>query len=152
MNWNNLKKHCEIDGEDWDACWEWCGRLTPQGYPATDRKISQSYLEAKTGSLHVAVAMEHPEWKDGSCARHGCDSKKCVSPHHVVPGTHSENMIDRVVSGNQNTAVLTPEDVFAIRKSSKTRAELAKEFSCSQSTIKKVKCGYTWKFLVEESA
>lgn len=151
MDWGLLKRHCRVS-EGCNPCWEWTGRLTPQGYPTTDRILSKRLFCAKSDVLHVAVAMEHPEWKDGMQARHGCNNRKCISPMHVVPGTASDNMVDRVLDGKQNTAVLTPDKALAIRKEAGTRVELAKKFGCSPSTIKKIKCGYTWKFLVEEDA
>jgi hypothetical protein len=61
-------------------------------------------------------------------------------------------MVDRVLAGRQNTAVLTPEKVLAIRKDTGTRDELAKRYECSPSTMKKVRCGYTWKFISEADA
>jgi hypothetical protein len=33
----------------------------------------------------------------GTCIRHRCDTRACVNPHHLVPGTQFDNIYDAVV-------------------------------------------------------
>jgi hypothetical protein len=147
MNWNLLKENCRIDGDSFVACWIWNRRITPQGYPATDRIVTKKLLGAKSDALHVAVAMEHVWWSPGMHARHGCSVKSCLNPRHVIPGTRSENMQDRVFDGTQNTQVLTKQQVLEIRslRGQLTRKQIAAKYNISASNAKKVICGHTWK-------
>jgi hypothetical protein len=146
MNYELLKSYCTVT-EGVNPCWLWNRRKTPQGYAATDREVTMKLLGAKSDTLHNAVAMEHPDYVVGAYSRHGCVNKHCVSPNHVIPGTHAENMQDRVLDGAQNTAKLTPDKVREIREDKSTRKEAAVKYGVSASTIKKIRCGYTWGWL-----
>lgn len=145
MDWNTLYRHCDKQGD----CFVWSRRKTPQGYAATDREVTKKMLDAKSDILHIAVAMEHSDWREGLHALHSCGNPACVCSKHIRPGTRADNMVDRVLAGTQNTAKLTVDSVRQIRalKGARTRAQLAEQFNVSRSTIKKVLCNYTWRFV-----
>jgi hypothetical protein len=51
-----------------------------------------------TTNAHIVSAEHHhgplPEGKTEW--RHTCDTANCVAPHHLIPGTHKENMQDAI--------------------------------------------------------
>jgi hypothetical protein len=102
-----------------DVCWEWTGHRNDAGY----------------GELSVGGRNEFHEWKahrlswelhrgpipEGLVIRHLCGNRACVNPHHLVPGTQTQNVADtvamaRVPYGSTHwNARLTPDAVRAIR-------------------------------------
>jgi hypothetical protein len=149
---NNLKKlfyqraMLPTDGE---SCWLWAGTTRRAGYGFI------KYKRKKYAAHHVSYRIYHGPIPDGLIVRHSCDVPGCVSPHHLIAGTHKENSADiwirgraRVPKGEQNGASkLTADDVRTIRHSKKRTAELAKEFGVKPNAINDIKIGKTWKHI-----
>lgn len=39
---------------------------------------------------------------EGMLIRHTCDTPLCINPDHLIPGTHRDNMQDRLERGRAN--------------------------------------------------
>lgn len=84
--------------EEQDVCVVWTGCLDAHGYGAVRWK-------RKTVKAHrLAFFFRMGRWPDG-LMRHLCNNPRCVL--HAVEGTHSENMRDIVVAGNNVNASKT---------------------------------------------
>lgn len=131
-----------------ELCWEWQGCLDSEGYGAF--MISRS---ATTGARSVVKA-HRLSWilsnqeniPCGQLIRHDCDNRSCVNPHHLRPGTNSDNISDAIARGRRkytkgeiNVSQLTDVSVRSIREryaaGGVTQKELGEEYGVSRSTI-----------------
>ncbi|WP_369604177.1 HNH endonuclease [Nocardia nova] len=83
---------------------------------------------------------------DGMLIRHSCDNPLCVNPSHLLLGTHSDNMqdkVDRDRCGYNGTGFrhLTPDEVRRIRQLHEqgvNMTEISRRFGRSRTTIGRV--------------
>ena len=82
---------------------------------------------------------------------HRCDNPPCVNPAHLFIGNHAINGMDkrlkgRAAKGEKNgNSKLTVDDVRAIRKSTLTYSELAKEYGIDQTQVWNIRKKHHWK-------
>ena len=96
---------------------------------------------------------------EGLLIRHTCDVPRCVNPDHLIPGTEAENTRDmmerhpehgpwnspnRARGERVNTAVLTAEQVVAIRSSSLSKSKLAETYGVTRGAIRKIVTRESW--------
>jgi DNA-binding transcriptional regulator YiaG len=80
-------------------------------------------------------------------ARHTCDNRACVRVEHVVPGSYADNAHDRDTRQRTATglrhgrAVLSDEQVAAIRADTRSQQKIAETFNISRSTVAMIKTG-----------
>lgn len=74
------------------GCYLWLGALSGTGYP-------QAFVlgdgPGKMESAHRIVCEEAHGLPDGDIARHKCNVKICVNDEHIVPGSYSQNEMDK---------------------------------------------------------
>lgn len=109
------------------------------------------------GSMSVASRISWELYRgpipDGLHVLHKCDNPPCVNPEHLELGTHAKNMFDAYQRGrdrrseNNQTAILTNDQVHKIRGSSLTCRSLAKNFGVSYSLISTIKRRKIWRYL-----
>jgi hypothetical protein len=128
-------------------CWHWTGA------------IENGYGRFKIGgrrrcSAHrVAYALAFGRCPANLVVRHACDNSVCVAPHHLVLGTDTENIQDRCARGRtpmgeaHARAILTDEQVRAIREDGRIARVIAAEFGVHKSTVAKIKTRRIWKHL-----
>lgn len=80
---------------------------------------------------------------------HSCDNRGCVNPAHLRPGTHDDNMLDKMTRGRQNHK-LSLEAVKAIRADNRTHKEIAETHGVSQSTVTMIKQRKRWAWVPDE--
>lgn len=143
-----------------DECWEWRGHKLKTGYGTFNLNASRANRECTTAQ-RVAWHLTNGEIPQGKDICHRCDNPPCVNPAHLWVGTPKENTHDMIrkdrhrsgwVPGEKNgQSILTESDVLKIREhhsnDAYSRNELASIFGVSESAIKKVCYGYTWKHL-----
>ncbi len=86
---------------DMNGCWKWIGYRDKDGYGTFTIGRGWTVRAAKLSyELFLGVKVETP------CILHICDNPSCVNPNHLKPGTHKENMKDKLKKGrgrNQNS-------------------------------------------------
>lgn len=83
-------------------CWTWTGANDGRGY-------GQFYLngrQRRATQVSWEIENERP-FPPGLHCCHSCDNPRCVNPHHLWPGTPSENALDAVAKGR----VIIPWDL-----------------------------------------
>jgi hypothetical protein len=156
------------------ACWEWTGGTTPNGHASYYVSATQSTVPAARLAFEWA---KRRKIRPGLLVRHTCDNPRCVHPHHLVEGTHSDNMWDMRMRGRTCTkasgrhySVHTPEAVLRLekngnskltcpqvekirdlRRQGRTYQSLADEFGMSRSGIGAIIRGINWASLPTDS-
>lgn len=132
------------------GCWLWLGGWDAYGYGKTggstgSQKAHRLFYEAHIGPID-----------DGLVICHKCDTPACVNPSHLFAGTDGDNMADSIRKGRRGrlacnvgsanrSAILTENDVLAIRRSRLGITELAQQYGVRQPTISAVLRRTTWR-------
>lgn len=90
-----------------------------------------------------AYIQANGEIPSGMCVRHTCDNPSCINPEHLILGTHSDNMKDKVERNRQSrlfgksngNCKLTSEQIEEIRQSEDKQIRLAERYGVSKSLI-----------------
>jgi hypothetical protein len=79
------------------GCWLFKGSRNCSGH-GNVRVWSEAKQKWVTTNAHIVTAEHHHgPLPDGKTEwRHTCDTANCVAPHHLIPGTHKENMQDAI--------------------------------------------------------
>lgn len=134
-----------------NKCWLWTGPLDASGY-------GRAYMPGKKTIPAHRVAWlwangDMPPVPSGQRAwvvMHACDNPPCVNPTHLRLGTYADNNWDMSEKGrwgeralpvgeNHQNAKLTDAQVVEIRRSTKSRVELAAAYGVSPGTIEYVR-------------
>ncbi len=99
-----------------DDCWLWTKAKLANGYGTLwgRGKSRSAHREAYEAAYGRGSA-------EGLVIRHKCDTPACVNPAHLEPGTHGDNMRDKVRRGrcrkgeDASWSKLTEESVRTIR-------------------------------------
>lgn len=85
-----------IDGQDLGPCWLWTGRLDNGGY-------GQVKYEGRACKAHKVSFKEfRKQWLRKRVLMHLCDTRPCINPDHLKPGTQLQNVRDMVRKGRHN--------------------------------------------------
>ena len=121
-------------------CWLWKGTLNADGYGTLGSE--------RAHRIAYTIFFGSP---GGDALRHTCDTPECCNPLHLLPGSHAENVADRVArdrsaAGAKNgRAKLTEDQVVAIFLSNETSGALAKQYSIDRNCIIQIRNRTTWK-------
>lgn len=132
-----------------NGCWDCTSyKWNPQTY-------FKMHLDGKAVRVHRYVyCMANNvsmESITGLVVMHSCDNPECINPDHLVLGTQTDNVADCVAKGRNvhgercNLAILTEDNVRAIRKSSKTNIELGRLYGVHRMTINKIRLRQSWR-------
>lgn len=144
--------------KDIDVCWLWPYSRTKQtGYGAVTIPV---YVGGRPQRLVLAHRLTffflHGRWPKDD-ALHTCDNPPCFNPHHVVDGTHTENMRDMMAKGRHRYPQgekcpfhkLNDDTVREMRRlfdeEEATTHELAAQFEVSISCVKGIVHRRSWK-------
>ena len=130
--------------EDKDSCWEWTGGKAAHGYGAFSYKGRQ--VGAHRWSLKFLKGVD----PGTLLACHHCDNKSCVRPSHLYAATHKQNVQDAIERGLWDPTAqngLSDDEVLAIRNSTETYGDLAKEYGLHWNTISSISRGKTYKHI-----
>lgn len=142
------------------GCWLWLGKTNRRGYGACGYNLFGQELAHRAFYVHHVGPIPL-----GLLLRHKCDTRPCVNPDHLIPGTQAENMADMVRNNNRLRALglytaharmpgeahpnakLNDELVALIRSSLESDRALARTIGVNPGTIGKVRRGESWAHL-----
>lgn len=131
-------------------CWLWTAYTKPDGYGQFTVRKGKFY-----NAHAVSYALTAGPVPPGMVVCHRCDNPPCVNPDHLFLGTHRDNMHDMSAKGRavhsrgeqQHNARLSEADVREIKSFPERRglrAELARRYGVSHTTITKIRSGLKW--------
>lgn len=138
----------KISVNEANDCWEWQASLNTNGY-------GQFRFRNRPQQAHrVSWVLHHGEIPAGLYVLHKCDNPLCINPDHLFLGTQAENIADamskdrwrtpRPVGESHGNAVMTEDDVRAIRASSEPSRRIAKRYGVTQSAIQHIRKRRSW--------
>lgn len=127
-----------------NECWVWTARIGTHGYGEFNA-TGQSETAPRV-SYFLSTGCTVPK---GMYICHTCDNKPCVNPSHLFVGTPLDNSMDMAYKRRHNGAILTPEDIVAIRAVYRkgqhpTLKELAAQYDVYYTTIHAVVTRINW--------
>lgn len=119
------------------GCLNWTGGLDEWGYGryGKSRRAHRVAFEDAKGPI-----------PGGLLVCHQCDNPRCVEPAHLFLGTNEDNTADRVAKGRCAFAKLNIDQVRAIRNETRNHSEIARAYSLSLTTVRRIRAGKSWRF------
>jgi len=127
----------DMHGGDVSVCWEWKGKVNASDgrpYFTVDNSRRPAYvycLELFTGTIQ----------KEDQVARHSCDNPICCNPHHLVFGTHQDNMDDMKERERHGLPKIVLRAIRVLLGEGKTQQEIADLYGVSRETISAINTG-----------
>ena len=129
------------------GCWIWKGASLKAGYGVIKFKTKMVLAH------RLSYEMSKGSIPAGMQVCHRCDVPSCVNPNHLFVGTNSDNCVDKVLKGRDNSlkmerhlrSKLTQENVLHILNSPLRNADLARLYKIDRSVISKVRNGLAWR-------
>lgn len=131
-----------------NGCWEFIGATNPSGYAYI------SDAGKRIGVHRLAYQLAKGPIPKTLVVRHSCDNRRCVNPDHLLLGSHTQNVLDRVSRGRSavgeahGRSVLMAAQVMEIRARYATgevsQEQLANEYQVNRNTIRSIIKGATW--------
>jgi len=122
-------RNTKLNGE----CMDWQGALYKNGYA---KFPENSRISSCIG--HRAVYILHTG-ETPPVVRHTCDNRKCINPAHLIGGTTSDNIQDKISRGrDSHLRKLTIDQVLRIRKDALAGASavsIGKTYGVSKQNI-----------------
>lgn len=146
--WEKVDKSAGSDG-----CWPWIG-----GFFQSIRGFAPYGRFMVTGqdgrrAHRFAYELTHGKIRKGAVIRHTCDNPSCCNPRHLLSGTSSDNVLDRVERGRTATgethglSKLSKAAVATIRSSSLSNPKIAKQFGISRHQAWAIRTKKAWSHL-----
>src|SRR6476619_5300697 len=139
---------------DGNACWEWQGSITPDGYGSFG--ISSNRQES---THRVSWRITNGSIPEGMWVLHKCDNRKCCRPDHLFLGNRRDNIDDMLQKGRQNRgsingqSKLSEVQVADIRRQSRiagfSQKRAAAVYGVRPNLISRVVSNKLWKHVGE---
>ncbi len=140
---------------DENGCWIFKKGKSSGGYGCITYKGKQQRAH------RVSYLLFNGDIKKGLFVCHSCDRPSCINPTHLWIGTNQDNIKDMFSKnrkshvGEKNTRAILKEKEVKCIKIQLTNGhkinDIAKKYKVSRPVIEKIKYGYTWKHLDNDS-
>lgn len=137
------------------GCWVWNGYRNKFGH-------GQIKIDGKAFQVHRAIyqLVHQIALPSTRVIRHNCDNPGCWRPSHLQPGTHQENVNDRVTRGRSavgsrnGRSKLVESDIPVILSliGKKTIKAIAEQYGVDRAVIRRVRDGKTWRVAQQQLA
>jgi hypothetical protein len=135
-----------IEERFWDkinktnSCWLWTGRPDDSGYGVIRYKGKKTKAHRLSWFLHFGHVPKNLH------VLHKCDTPPCVRPDHLFLGTDLDNAQDRDKKKRRKplqgelhgAAKLKSEDIIAIRQSTASAKDIARQFGIDRNYVYKI--------------
>lgn len=142
------------------GCWNCVSHGKSRGYPQICKNTGRSM------NMHrYLYGVLFGDLDRNTHVRHKCDNRACINPEHLIPGTHADNMRDKIFRGraphgiDHSRAKLTEEQVIEIFLTrGPSIATIGKKYQVGHTAIWKIRHGLSWsrvtkslKYITEDS-
>lgn len=144
------------------------GRLAAYGWRETDGPLSTPcWIVGKSPKRdgYVAFSFNRTYWlahraaytawvgeiPAGKLIRHQCDTRPCINPDHLLPGTHKDNHDDMVTRGRRGSPAKRKlsedqvRDVRKLRAEGLTLREIGDAFGVTESNVHYICSRKSWR-------
>ena len=149
--WENVTYRSE------EKCWTWNGQLQSHGIDYG--RFCQGY---KKWRAHRYAFLDFYGFLP-PLLRHTCDNKRCINPHHLIPGEPKDNSRDAAERGRMPRGTCHPNsklrdaqvlDIYALRppsprarKGRESAESIGKRYGVSNPTVCAIWSGRMWSWL-----
>jgi DNA-binding CsgD family transcriptional regulator len=148
---DSLMRRLLLGVDDDSDCWLWGRAKSDSGYGHL------LHLGRQRG-VHVWMweAYHGRPVPPGMQVCHSCDVRACLNPNHLWLGSAADNAADmrekrRQARGSRHSqALLTEEQVLAIRADHRNRREVAADYGISPHTVYCIRTRLSWQWLGDD--
>jgi hypothetical protein len=138
----------QVDRRGPDECWLWTAKRRIKGYGVINwgGRGSRPILAHRLAWILTNGPIPDGEGAHGTVVMHTCDNRLCCNPAHLRLGTQGDNVKDMDAKGRRKSAPklgskhhnarLNEAKVRYIRASTKSNAELAREFGVTRQAVR----------------
>jgi hypothetical protein len=136
----------ETNGTDCCHIWEGCKDRFGYGYVGINGQTHRVHRHAYAHYHDLTM-----EDISGVVIRHTCDNPSCANPKHLLAGTQTDNMRDKIERGRQTRretspyTKLTEEEANAVMVDPRSQQKIAKAYGIGQTTVWRIKNGKRWR-------
>ena len=141
---HDVFKYIDMKGGDHVQCWPWKGKLNkgdnrPYFTVAGKRRPSYAYiLETYKG-----------EAQKGRIIRHTCDNPICCNPHHLLWGTHQDNMDDMKERERHGLPRIVVRAIHKLLTEGISQSKIAELYGISREAVSAISTGRNHKITEE---
>ena len=137
-------KQINMMNGDINVCWPFTGVLNKDGRPYF------TYQGKKYLAYRVTYELLKGEELGTRVARHTCDNERCCNPHHIIPGTHQENMDDMKQRERHGLPHHTVRAIKKLLKIGRKHQEIADLYGVSRTVIAEISSGRNYAHVKED--
>jgi hypothetical protein len=137
------------------GCYLWRGASNPRGYGKFTVHAHSKHFSVLAHRIAYLVFVG--DVPDGMFVMHTCDTPSCINPKHLVIGTPSDNVQDKVrkkrhrVGSAAPFAKLTELQALEIRRLASepnaNRSAIARQYGVSHTVVHLIQRGKKWRHL-----
>lgn len=123
------------------GCWLYDG--APTGTGTGSGHVQFQFNNKQYYAHRLMYELVHGPIPDGVDVCHHCDVPNCVSPWHLFPGTHADNMLDSARKGRKNKKLTIPQarEIKQLIASGHGDKTIAAAFGVCRQTINDMRHG-----------
>jgi hypothetical protein len=141
----DIFQHINMMNGDTNECWPWKGKI--------NKKDGRPYftIEGKRRpSYAIVLELYTGEQQNDRKARHSCDNPVCCNPHHLIWGSHQDNMNDMKERDRHGLPAIVVRAIQKLLAKGDTQASIAELYGVSRETISAINTGRNKEHITKE--